>query len=124
MDANTFELKSTHARISYSSQGNAGHPVLSHKDATLNQTFQEADIRTLSSDVGELVTVTSGRRPGDENADPGIADGHSRPSENSCRHQDESNSNHFPEGSWFKHPRTQPDLSGGLSARNRAVSVH
>jgi hypothetical protein len=58
MNANTFHLKSKHARITYAAQGNAGHPVMTYKDSTYDLTFQEANIRALSSEIGVFLTVT------------------------------------------------------------------
>jgi hypothetical protein len=61
MDANTFELNGENIRVIYSSQGNAGAPVLSYQDLAEpanNKTFQKADIRIVSADIGQFVTVT------------------------------------------------------------------
>jgi len=61
MDANTFELNNENVRITYSSQGDAGQPTLSYEDLAdpqLDKVFRRNDIRTVSTDIGQLVTVT------------------------------------------------------------------
>jgi hypothetical protein len=58
MNANLFELKNDDVRITYSSQGNAGQPFLTYKDPEIDKTFQASEIRSVTTEIGELVTVT------------------------------------------------------------------
>jgi hypothetical protein len=58
MNANLFELNNENVRITYSSQGNAGQPFLTYQDPEMDKTFQGAEIRSITGEIGELVTVT------------------------------------------------------------------
>jgi hypothetical protein len=60
MEANTFHLKNNNEKtqITYLAQGNAGQPVLTYKDPVIDKTFQAAEIRALTADIGQLLTVT------------------------------------------------------------------
>jgi len=58
MNANVFELNNENVRITYSSQGNAGQPFLTYQDPDMDKSFPAAEIRSLVTEIGELVTVT------------------------------------------------------------------
>ncbi len=58
MNANLFELKNENVRITYSSQGNAGQPFLTYQDPDMDKTFPAAQIRSIPTEIGDLVTVT------------------------------------------------------------------
>jgi hypothetical protein len=99
MNANVFELNNENVRITYSSQGNAGQPFLTYQDPDMDKTFPAAEIWSLVTEIGELVTVTlfMGILPRHKNADPPGADGDRRSRGSAHRGKDKSHCDAFPQ---------------------------
>lgn len=56
--ANVFELFGEAIQVSYASPNVLGGPRLSYRDPQRSLTFQGADIRSLDTELGEVLTVT------------------------------------------------------------------
>ena len=58
MAPNLFTLANKHVHISYSTSSITGEPQLSYQDQQAQHTFRGDEIRTQTSEIGTLVTVT------------------------------------------------------------------
>jgi hypothetical protein len=56
--ANLFELSGDDIQVTYSSSSFAGPPLFSYRDGSINRQFSGEDIRSVQSEIGELLTVT------------------------------------------------------------------
>ena len=56
--ANLFELSDDHIQVTYSSSSFAGSPLLNYRDGTINREFGGDEIRSVETEIGELLTVT------------------------------------------------------------------
>lgn len=56
--ANLFELSGGCIQITYSSSSFAGPPQFSYRDDSMNRQFSGNEIRSVQTEIGELLTVT------------------------------------------------------------------
>lgn len=56
--ANMFELSGDYIQVTYSSSSFTGDPLFSYRDPSTNVQFSGNDIRSESTEIGELLTVT------------------------------------------------------------------
>ena len=56
--ANRFELSGDDIHITYMSSSIAGPPLFSYRDDSINRQFSGEEIRSIETDIGELLTVT------------------------------------------------------------------
>jgi hypothetical protein len=56
--ANLFELSGDCIQVTYSSSSFAGPPLFSYRDRTMNRQFSGEEIRSVMTELGELLTVT------------------------------------------------------------------
>lgn len=56
--ANLFELSGDDIQVTYSSSSFTGDPLFSYRDPSTNVQFSGSDIRSESTEIGELLTVT------------------------------------------------------------------
>src|SRR5262245_4512266 len=56
--ANLFELSGKEIQVTYSSSSFAGPPLFSYRDGSINRQFSGAEIRSVRTEIGELLTVT------------------------------------------------------------------
>jgi hypothetical protein len=56
--ANLFELSGDDIQITYSSSSFTGLPLFSYRDASINLQFSGQEIRSVTTEIGELLTVT------------------------------------------------------------------
>lgn len=57
--ANAYELNGRHIHISYTTTGIDGKPHFSYKNGNHTQSFRGDQIRTLATEIGTLVSVTT-----------------------------------------------------------------
>jgi hypothetical protein len=56
--ANLFELSGGGIQVTYSSTSIAGTPLFSYRDGSINRLFSEEEIKSVMTELGELITVT------------------------------------------------------------------
>jgi hypothetical protein len=56
---NLYELKNGSIKIIYSTSGNDGQPHLSYKKGKIQRSFSGEEIRTIETDLGTVVSVTT-----------------------------------------------------------------
>lgn len=56
--ANLFELSGDDIRVTYSSSSFAGPPLFSYRDGNISRQFSGKEIRSVTTEIGELLTVT------------------------------------------------------------------
>jgi hypothetical protein len=56
--ANLFELSGNNIGVTYSSTSIAGTPLFSYRDGSNNRQFSGEEIRSVKTEIGELLTVT------------------------------------------------------------------
>jgi hypothetical protein len=56
--ANLFELSGDDIQVTYSSSSFSGLPLFSYRDSSINRQFSGEDIRSVKTELGELLTVT------------------------------------------------------------------
>lgn len=56
--ANLFELSGDGIQVTYSSSSIAGTPLFSYRDGSINRLFSDAEIESVTTELGELLTVT------------------------------------------------------------------
>ena len=57
-EANLFELSGDSMQVTYSSTSIAGTPLFNYRDAGINRLFSNAEIESVTTELGELLTVT------------------------------------------------------------------
>lgn len=55
--ANLFELSDGSIQVTYMSSGLDGNPLFSYRDGTMNCQFSGDEIRSVTTEIGELLTV-------------------------------------------------------------------
>jgi proteasome lid subunit RPN8/RPN11 len=56
--ANLFELSGDGIQVTYSTSGLEGLPLFSYRNGNINRQFSGAEIRSVATEIGELLTIT------------------------------------------------------------------
>src|SRR6266542_5172352 len=56
--ASLFELSGSDIQITYALSGIEGQPIFSYRDSNVNKLFSGDEIRSVDTEIGNLVTVT------------------------------------------------------------------
>lgn len=56
--ANLFELSGDDIQVTYAASSFTGRPLFSYRDSSSNRQFSGEEIRSVQSEIGELLTVT------------------------------------------------------------------